>query len=59
MATKAKMTRAHFKLIAAVVKESLLRGPAKYLLACQFANALAATNPSFKREKFIEACSND
>ena len=64
------MTRQHFKLIASVIADLSLSddehdadglGELETLrrsIAKQFADALATTNPSFKRTQFLDACSN-
>ena len=55
MKGKAKMTRAHFELIAGVITE--LKGrPTKRMVAEKFAVALKRTNPGFRPEQFVDAC---
>lgn len=53
------MTRKDFKLIASVLKkereEWLYSGDAN-IIASDFAEALATTNPNFDKSKFLEAC---
>ena len=61
------MTRRHFKLIASVIADLSLSDDEhdaaglieiealRSSIARQFADALAATNPSFKRDRFIDA----
>lgn len=63
-----RMGRGHYKLIAQALRESRLKGhglssaSAKYirgqwLTTCgKMADALAVTNPSFRRETFLAAC---
>lgn len=60
------MTRAHFALIAAVIRDAL-RDPLVAgcetsginLVARQLAAALATTNPRFNRAKFLAGCGVD
>jgi hypothetical protein len=57
-----KMQRAHFELIAKVIKDArdleITRGGADALhgLMRSMADALASTNPAFRRADFIAAC---
>lgn len=61
------MTRKDFELIAAIVRETVadpdiddcVKGPMTYHLSRKFANALAATNPAFDRDRFLVACGVD
>lgn len=56
------MTRAHFKLIAEVIARvkpyADPEGDMVFAsdIVSDFADALTSTNPSFNRERFIEAC---
>lgn len=50
------MTKKHFQLVADVVKEINVRKAHGPRIAELFADALAATNPLFNREKFLAAC---
>ncbi|MDO8839638.1 MAG: hypothetical protein Q7V31_11985 [Parvibaculum sp.] len=51
---KASMSRAHFVLIARTI--AALPDNARSEAAEAFADALASTNPEFKRERFLTAC---
>lgn len=53
------MTRKDYQLIADVIRTSYSADVYKDLrwrLAMEFADALAATNPRFDRERFLKAC---
>ena len=68
---KARMSRAHFQLIADTIKQlpsfSIRTYEGKKVPQCEdavrfdtvcscFADALSSTNPQFKRERFLDAC---
>lgn len=70
--TNPRMTRAHFCLVADVINttphERLMSGGGctslssqqyQHRLAAAMADALAATNPNFRRETFLRACGVD
>jgi hypothetical protein len=50
------VTKKDFVLIARTIKELALSGPNRDHVAVAFANALATTNPEFKRVTFLAAC---
>ena len=50
------MTRKDFERIARVVKAFPMFECDRSLLAARFVDALAPTNPNFKREVFLRAC---
>lgn len=51
------MTRKDYVLIAGVIRAGFgVEGPALRNIACKFADALAANNASFNRQKFMLAC---
>jgi hypothetical protein len=52
------LTRQHFQLIADVVKDSIgySTPDSRNVLAREFANKLASTNPNFDRARFLVAC---
>jgi hypothetical protein len=56
----AKMTRQHFQFIAntiaAMPKHAASLRAQRRSCAASFADALVATNPGFKRDRFIAAC---
>lgn len=54
------MTKKDFQLIAQTIRDLALAGPnvnagTRQDIATQFADALASTNPLFKRDLFIQA----
>lgn len=51
-----KMTRAHFKLIADVIRTVQLGPQKKQRLVQEFCNRLSSCNPHFNRERFWDAC---
>ena len=53
--TEAKMTKAHFQLVADVVASLEASRAIKDHVARKFADAFEDTNPGFKRDKFIKA----
>jgi len=53
--TEAKMSRAHFQLIADVVASLDVQTNIKKAIAEKFADAFEDTNPMFKRDLFIKA----
>lgn len=59
------MTRKDFELIAKVLRESKSINAAAWsasvraVLAVEFADALAETNPAFDRSRFIEAATRE
>jgi|TARA_B100000959_G_C14810935_1_gene553793 hypothetical protein len=53
--TEAKMSRAHFQLIADVVASLDVTTAIKKQVAEKFADAFEDTNPMFKRDLFIKA----
>ncbi len=52
---EAKMARQHFQLIAGVIAGLEISTTIKKDIAEKFADALADTNPGFKRDTFIKA----
>ena len=52
---EAKMARQHFQLIADVIAGLEISTTIKKDIAEKFADALADTNPGFKRDTFIKA----
>lgn len=63
MLTNPSMSRAHFQLVADVIRARVRLHGARPLrvstlqeLTKDFADAFAATNPRFNRRRFIEAC---
>ena len=56
MTTTAGMTRQHFQLIAAVLRENHDWPRVGHSLAHEFADELAATNTRFDRARFLRAC---
>ena len=50
------MTRKHFTIIAHSIDNMNLPPAAKRIVASDMADALASTNPSFDRDRFIAAC---
>ena len=53
--TEAKMTKAHFQLVADVIASLDVSKTIKKVVAEKFADAFEDTNPGFKRDKFIKA----
>jgi hypothetical protein len=53
--TTPQMTRAHFELIARILKEAWADFPTIERFACE----LSATNPRFNAKRFIAACQGD
>jgi hypothetical protein len=53
--TEAKMSRAHFQLIADIVASLDVQTNIKKAIALKFADAFEDTNPLFKRDLFIKA----
>jgi hypothetical protein len=52
-----RMTRQHFVFIAETVAN--IPSPlVRYLVACMFADKLAATNHRFERERFMRHCNS-
>ena len=51
--TEAKMSRQHFQMIADVIAGLEISTTIKKDIAEKFADALADTNPGFKRDTFI------
>ena len=50
------MTRKHFQLIADVLADSEITMSDRIVLADNFADRLAQTNPNFDRQWFLRAC---
>lgn len=55
----AKMTRQHFELIAATIRDLTFSPPNKQYIAAVFAATLDDTNPNFDRERFIAAATRE
>jgi hypothetical protein len=53
--TEAKMSRAHFQMIADVIADLEISTTIKKGIAEKFADAFEDTNPLFKRDLFIKA----
>ena len=53
--TEAKMTKAHFQLVADVIASLDVSKTIKKVVAEKFADAFEDTNPGFKRDLFIKA----
>lgn len=52
----ARMTKAHFELIAETLKTAPVDYRERFHMAEHFADTLARTNPLFARERFLAAC---
>ena len=56
----AVMSHAHFRTIAAILREELAAAPiTSRPIVDRFADALARTNPRFDRARFLTACTPD
>ena len=52
----AKLEHRHFAFIAATIQDMELSREAKWRMIDAFADACAATNPRFDRNRFLTAC---